>query len=105
LPGGTLEYEESLEQCILREVKEETGLDIKIDGIVNIYSNPNILIEYANGEVRQEFTTVYNALKISGDLKIDSESKDIQWVSLHEALDLNMVESQKIRIKDIINDQ
>lgn len=103
LPGGTLEYGESLEECLIREIKEETGLDIRIKGIQNIYSNPNILIEYANGEVRQEFTTVYKAEKISGELKIDDESKDIQWIPLYEALDLNMAESQRIRIENIIN--
>jgi ADP-ribose pyrophosphatase YjhB (NUDIX family)/quercetin dioxygenase-like cupin family protein len=103
LPGGTLEFGESLEDCIVREVKEETGLDIKIDSIQNIYSNPNILIEYANGEVRQEFTTVYNATKIGGELKIDNESKDIKWVPLKDVMKLNMAESQEIRIQDIVN--
>jgi len=104
LPGGTLDFGESLEECITREVKEETGLEIQVDKIINIYSNPNILIEYANGEVRQEFTTVYKAEKISGELKIDNESKDIKWIPLIDMLDLNMAESQKIRIRDIKNE-
>ncbi len=102
LPGGTLDYGESLEDCIIREIKEETGLIIKVEGIINIYSNPNILIEYANGEVRQEFTTVYKATKLSGELKIDNESKDILWIELNKALGLNMAESQKTRIIDLV---
>lgn len=105
LPGGTLDFGESLEECVIREVKEETGLNIRIDGIQDIYSNPNILIEYANGEVRQEFTTVYNATVIDGELKIDDESKDIQWVSLEKVLSLNMAKSQRIRIESIVNER
>jgi NADH pyrophosphatase NudC (nudix superfamily) len=39
LPGGYIEYEESFIDTAHREVREETGLDIEIDGIVNVVSN------------------------------------------------------------------
>ena len=53
-----MDFGESLTDCAIREVKEETNLDIKIIAIVGIYSDSNILIEYYDGEVRQEFTIV-----------------------------------------------
>jgi 8-oxo-dGTP diphosphatase len=41
LPGGRLEANESLEECAVREFKEETGLDFKIKNQLGTYSNPN----------------------------------------------------------------
>jgi len=40
LPGGFVRYGESVEKAILREVEEETGLKVKIEGIVGVYSDP-----------------------------------------------------------------
>jgi 8-oxo-dGTP diphosphatase len=59
MPGGTLDSGESLADCAIREVLEETGLQIRITGLISTYTDPHILIAYSNGEVRQEFTFVY----------------------------------------------
>ena len=80
MPGGTLDFGESLTSCAIREVREETGLQIRITGLIGTYSDPNILIAYSDGEVRQEFTFVYAAEIESGELKIDDESKEAAWV-------------------------
>ena len=61
MPGGTLDFGESLTDCAIREVHEETGLQIRITGLIGTYTDPHILIAYSDGEVRQEFTFVYAA--------------------------------------------
>ncbi len=101
MPGGTLDYGESLTGCAVREVREETGLQIRITGLIGTYSDPLILIAYSDGEVRQEFTLVYAAEIESGEMKIDDESKEAAWLPLSSAVDLSLADSQRRRLLDV----
>jgi 8-oxo-dGTP diphosphatase len=105
MPGGTLDFGESLTHCAVREVLEETGLQIRVTGLIGTYTDPHILIAYSDGEVRQEFTFVYAAETESGVLKIDDESKEAAWVPLKSAVELPLAEAQRRRLKDVMEYQ
>jgi 8-oxo-dGTP diphosphatase len=105
MPGGTLDFGESLTDCAIREVREETALQIRITGLIGTYTDPHILIAYSDGEVRQEFTLVYAAEIESGKLRIDDESKEAIWVPLSSAVELPVAESQRRRLRDVIEYQ
>ena len=101
MPGGTMEFGESLTDCAFREVKEECGLDVKIKDIVGTYTDPNVKIGYSDGEVRQEFTILYYGVA-QGDVVLDNESSQYKWISLDMVLSLRMADSQKRRIRDVV---
>ena len=63
------------------------------------------MIAYSDGEVRQEFTFVYAAEIESGELKIDDESKEAAWVPLSSVVDLQLAQSQRRRLKDVLEYQ
>jgi 8-oxo-dGTP diphosphatase len=41
LPGGHVEYGETVEEAVVREVKEETGLDVRVGKLLAVYSDPD----------------------------------------------------------------
>lgn len=102
LPGGTMEFGESMTECALREVKEESGLDVIIIDVIGTYTDPNIRVAYSDGEVRQEFTIVYYGEVTNCNVVLDEESSQFQWVSLDEILDLPLADSQRRRILDVL---
>jgi 8-oxo-dGTP pyrophosphatase MutT (NUDIX family) len=98
LPGGTQDIGETLAQTVVREVLEETGITVEVLDIVGIYSNPNHVIEYSDGEVRQQFNVCFRARPIAGELAISDESSDVRWVPPHELDDMAIHESMRLRI-------
>ena len=56
VPGGAQEVGETSTEAVVREVHEETGLEVEVTGLIGIYSDPRHVIAYDDGEVRQEFS-------------------------------------------------
>ena len=102
LPGGTLEMSESLVDCAIREVKEETGLAIEVKDVIGTYTDPDIRIEYSDGEVRREFTVVYYGVNKDINITIDDESSAYEWIEVAKLSEYPMADSQKKRLDDVV---
>ena len=101
LPGGQMELGESLATCACREVLEETGVVVEVTGIVGIYSDPNHVIQYSNGEVRQQFNVCLTARRTAGRAAVsDSESTSVGCFSPAEIDQLPMHPTQLLRLRD-----
>jgi ADP-ribose pyrophosphatase YjhB (NUDIX family) len=103
LPGGTMDIGETFAQSVVREVKEETGFDVRIDRIVGIYSDPGHVFAYSDGEVRQEFNICLACTIVGGELAVSSESTDVRFFPLDEIRSLTMHESIRKRIQDYLH--
>ena len=101
-PGGHVENGESFYDSAVREVKEETNLNVTIKDVIGTYTDPNIRVAYSDGEVRQEFTIVYYGEADDYDVVLDEESSSYQWVDLERIAILPLADSQKRRIEDVI---
>lgn len=105
LPGGKMELGESVAGCAIREVKEETGLDVEAVGIVGIYSDPKHVFAYDDGEVRQEFSICLLTRIVGGALAASEESYEVAWFSRKEVDALPMVDSIRLRVNDYLTNE
>ena len=99
IPGGGLNPGESVTGATMREVKEETGIYCQVTGVVGIYSDPNHVAAYDDGEVRQEFSICFTARMTGGTTATSSESAEVQFVALSEIPSLRMHPSIRLRIQ------
>jgi 8-oxo-dGTP pyrophosphatase MutT (NUDIX family) len=100
VPGGALDLGESLVTTAVREVKEETGIDCEVTGLVGIYTDPKHIVFYtSDGEARQEFSVLFTARATGGVPTPSSESRQVSWVQRHELGTLPMDRSMRMRIQ------
>jgi ADP-ribose pyrophosphatase YjhB (NUDIX family) len=78
-PGGGAEEGESAEDCVVREVFEETGLKMKNYQAIGFASNPKYeTVVYPNGDVTQNYCLILYAREWDGELTGgDAETKEL----------------------------
>lgn len=81
LCGGALDFGESFAAAAIREVKEETGLDVEVVRLQGIYSGPQYRIVYFadNGDVTQKLDVVLVARIKGGTLAKSHESETLEF--------------------------
>ena len=91
--GGKLERAETPEECVIREVKEESGLVIKNPKLVGILTFPGF------NQEEDWYVYVFAAKDFTGNLKRESEEGILEWVNDSKLLELNLWEGDSLFLK------
>jgi ADP-ribose pyrophosphatase YjhB (NUDIX family) len=98
IPGGAMEPGESIAQTAVREVKEETGIDVEVVSLVGIYSNPHHVVAYADGEVRQQFSVCFSCRPVGGEPRPSEETSEVEFFTPESLDGLEIHPSIRLRI-------
>ena len=91
-PGGKRELGETLEECIIREIREELELDIKVLGVFT-----KSIYHYDDKEI---YFTVFNTEITGGEIKLNVHN-DTKWVTLEEMSDFEFMTADLIFVKKL----
>jgi|GEM_PF-486430 len=76
LPGGGLDFGESFEECAIREVKEETNLDIENPHVISVYNDNK---RVGNESFAHWVTIGMRSIKYSGEMNANEPDKYTEW--------------------------
>ncbi len=102
LPSGGMESGESAAEACAREVFEETGLNVRVKRLVGVYSHPDQLTVYTDGDKFQIVALHFEAEIINGELGLSNETSDYGYFTLDEIEGLEMLGRHKERILDTL---
>src|SRR5260370_6358200 len=94
LPGGGTESGETVDEAVCREVREETGLEVKVERLVGVYSKPQ----------KQEVVLTFLCQVIGGTLQPTEETRESRYFSL-DSLPRNTLPKHRQRIEDALLNQ
>ncbi len=96
---------ESAEETCVREALEETGLQVRVTKLVGIYTNPNIMVEYADGGRVQLVSFSFEAEVIGGELSLSDETTEYGYFSVNALDTIDLLEHHRQRIEDAVQDR
>jgi 8-oxo-dGTP diphosphatase len=94
VPGGLVELGERIEQAVIREVKEETGLEVYEPQLFDVVDYISLS---ERGAVMYHYVIVdYLARVKSGKIQVSSDAEDLKWVPFSEVEEYDLTESFRL---------
>ncbi len=102
VPGGAMEPGESAAQACEREVWEETGLKVRATRLIGVYSNPDQLVIYPDGNTAFFVVMSFEAEIIEGELRLSNETSAFGYYSIQDMESMPMHGEHKVRVGDAL---
>jgi ADP-ribose pyrophosphatase YjhB (NUDIX family) len=96
LPGGGVEPGESVAEALAREVQEETGLAVRPVRLVGVYSNPDRLVRYADGNEFHAVALTFRCELIGGTPRPTEEALAVEWFSVDALPEMLWVHRERL---------
>ncbi|QLY39640.1 NUDIX domain-containing protein [Hujiaoplasma nucleasis] len=95
LPGGLLELEDSISQCAIREVKEETNLDIELSRFIGVFNNP--FMRWRQRDCARVISYAFLGKVIGSSLKVnDHESLELRYFNYYDLPIIHSIDTLEI---------
>ena len=105
LPGGGIDPGESAAEACEREIREETGLNARVTLLIGVYSSPDWLVEYPDGNKAQIVALSFEAEALEGMLTTNREVSEFGYFTPQEIEHLDMMLNHVQRIRDALVNQ
>jgi 8-oxo-dGTP pyrophosphatase MutT (NUDIX family) len=103
LPGGGHDLGESIGDTVVREAWEETGIKVEVVDVSGIYTDPGHVMQYDDGEVRQQFSICFRARPVGGELRTSDETTQVRWVPPAELAEMDVHPTMRLRIEHALD--
>jgi 8-oxo-dGTP pyrophosphatase MutT (NUDIX family) len=91
LPGGGIDPGERPAEAAEREVLEETGLTVRVTELLGVYSNPDVVVVYPDGNRVQIVGVLFRAEPVDGVAGLSNEVTEVGWFTAEEAATLTVI--------------
>ena len=91
----------NVEETCIREVLEETGLDVQVTRLVGVNTSPDIMVEYPDGNRIQPVAFSFEAVVVGGELGLSDETAEFGYFAVNALHTIDLMEHHRQRVEDV----